>query len=154
MRCSLLAAAAVLAFESAAVACTCTLSDGPAELQHLAAETAGDAVALAEVEVVHTYDPTTSRGEVLRVIRTLAGQPVSLFQVQRDRYPSSASCDIEFEAGQRALLMLYPSADAAAGSMPAYRLSSICRQHLLDKPAYRDEVIRRMQSRIDRGERG
>ena len=153
MRLSLVAAAALVAFDSAALACSCIATDDPAELKRFAAEAAADAVALVEVEIVRPYDHATGQGEVMRVIRTIAGEAATTFQVPRQRFPSSASCDIEFRAGQRELLILYPTAGSAAAT-PAYRISGLCTDHLLDKPVYRDAVIDAIGRKAQPGDRG
>lgn len=152
MRLSLVAAGALLALESAALACSCISTDDPAELKRFAAEASEGAVALVEVEVLSPYDRATGRGEVLRVVQTLAGRAPLTFQVPRAGPPFGASCDLELRAAQREVLILYPSA-ASPNDAPAFRISGLCTDHLLEKPVFRNALIRHIGgSRA--GERG
>ena len=137
-------AAALIALEGAAIACSCINTDDPAELRKLAAETVANAVALVEVEAVSGYNQATGAGEVMRVTRTLAGAAPDRFRIERRNFPSGASCDVEYSAGQRATVLLYQS--AAHGPVPIYRTSGLCTVHLLDKPVFRDELLRLMRA--------
>lgn len=153
MRLWAIAVAGLVAFESAAIACSCVNTDDPAELRRFAAETAERAVALVEVEVVRPYNPSTGQGEVMRVVRTIAGQAPATFRIPRTHVPSSASCDIEYRAGQRDEVILYPAPDSA-GAIPAFRTSGLCTDHLLDKAVFRDVLIERLQRAAAPAERG
>lgn len=146
-----LVAAAILGIESAAFACSCLATDDPVELRRLAAETAPNAVALVEVETVLPYAESNGAGDRMRVIRTLAGTAAAEFRVARGAFPSSASCDLLFDKGQRDVVLLYPASGAAA-TEPTYRISGLCTAHLLDNPIFRDEVARLMAGLP--GERG
>lgn len=146
-----IAAAAVLAFEGAALACSCIATDDPAELKRFAIEAAEDAVALVEVEVLTSYAATRT-GERMRVVRTLAGSAPSEFAVHRRGPPSSASCDVDYTPGQRSLVILYRS-PAATAAVPAYRTSGLCSVHLLDKAVFRDTLRDRIGASAG-GERG
>ena len=147
------AAAALVALESAALACSCIATDDPSELKRFAVEASEGAVALVEAQVVSAYDPATGAGELMRVVRTLAGTAPAQFQVQRAGPPSSAACDVEYRAGEQALVILYPAPAANDGGVPTYRTSGLCTVHLLDKPVYRDALIDRIGVSIS-GERG
>ena len=142
---------AALAIEGVALACSCITTDDPTELQGLASDAARNALALVEVEAQTSYVETQSSERML-VHRVLAGQAPAGFQVERVRIPSSGSCDVEYQKGQRALVILYPSTQATS-SLHVYRTSGLCTTLLLEKPAFRDSVAR--QIGIDRGpERG
>jgi hypothetical protein len=151
MRFAVIGAALLLAAEAAALACSCLATDDPAELQRLAAESGRDAVALVEVEALTSYD-STGEGERMRVIRVLAGTAPALFRIERRRPPSSASCDIEYSAGERSVVILYPAASAESGA--TYRTSGLCTDHLLDKPVFLDAVAREIGAVERAGERG
>ena len=150
MRYWTLAAAAIVAAETAAIACSCIATDDPTELRRFAAEAAQGAVALVEAEAVTSFEATRT-GERMRVIRTLAGNAPAEFTVERGPSPSSASCDVLYNVGDRAIIILYPAEGGGAGSV--YRTSGLCSVHMLEKPVYRDELIRNM-SRLPRPERG
>lgn len=147
----ILAAAAVVAAETAAIACSCIATDDPVELRRFGAEAAQGAVALVEAEALTSFEATRA-GERMRVIRTLAGHAPAQFQIQRGPSPSSASCDVLYEVGDRALVILYP-AEGASGAAPVYRTSGLCSVHMLDKPEFRNSLIRAM-SGAARPERG
>lgn len=138
MHYALIAAVALIGIEAAALACSCMDTDDPAQLRTFAAEASANAVALVEVEALTSYE-TTPAGEQLRVVRTLAGRAPPQFTVERRGVPSSASCDVLYAQGEKALVILYP-ATGAAGSQPVYRTSGLCTVHLLDKPVFRDSV--------------
>ena len=149
-----LAAAALIAAETAAIACSCLTTDDPAELRRLAGETAKDAVAMVEAETILAYQDSNGAGDRMRIVRGIAGQmPAGEFRVARGDFPSSASCDQLYDRGQRALLLLYP-APGATGGEPVYRISGLCTAGLLDKPVFRDEVARLMAGASGLGERG
>ncbi|HET6941894.1 MAG TPA: hypothetical protein VFH89_07005 [Sphingomicrobium sp.] len=149
MRHALLAFAALLALPSAANACSCMDTDDPGQLHEFASEAAKDAIALVEVEAVRDYDPGSGTGEEVRLVRTLAGSSAKGFRIERRPFASSASCDDLLRAGQRAVVILYP-ATSAAGKEPRFRISGLCTNVLLKKPAFRDSVA----SQIGIGERG
>ena len=138
MRYSVLAVAAALAIETAALACSCLATDDPAQLRELAADAAENAIALVEAEALTSYQ-ATGTGERMRVQRTIAGRAPAEFLIERRGIPSSASCDVLYETGQRTVVILYPS-DTTAGALPVYRTSGLCTVHLLDKPVFRDAV--------------
>ena len=152
MRNLTLAAAALLAAETAAIACSCIATDDPAELRRFAADAAQDAIALVEAEALTSFE-ATQQGERMRVVRTIAGQVSAQFTIERGPMPSSASCDVLYEVGDRALVILYPT-ENAAGGVPVYRTSGLCTVHMLDKPVFRDELTRLMSARLPRPERG
>ena len=149
-----LAAAALIATETAAIACSCMDTDDPVQLRQLAAEVAKDALAMAEVETILSFEESKGAGDRMRVVRTVvgAGLPTE-FRVARGHFPSSASCDLLFEKGQRSIVLLF-APPATAGTEPTYRISGLCTAHLLDKKPFRDEVARLMAARGGRGERG
>jgi hypothetical protein len=137
-----LAAAALIAAETAAIACSCLATDDPVELKAMAPEAAKDALAMVEVETTLTFAESKGAGDRMRVISTLAGNAVTgEFRVARGEFPNSASCDLLFEKGERDVVLLYP-APGAPGAEPTYRISGLCTAHLLDKPVFRDEVAR------------
>jgi hypothetical protein len=149
-----LAVAVLIAAETAAIACSCLAADDPAELRALAPEAAKDAVAMVEVETIVTFAESNGAGDRTRVVQQLAGAPVAAeFRVARGEFPSSASCDLLFDKGQRDVVLLY-AAPSAAGAEPVYRISGLCTAHLLDKPVFRDEVARLMAHTSGLGERG
>ena len=154
MRYWMLAAAALVAAETAAIACSCLSTDGPAELKALAPDAARDAVAMVEVETVLTFAESKGAGDRMRVVQRLAGVAVPAeFRVARGEFPSGASCDLLFDTGQRDVVLLYP-APGSPGAEPTYRISGLCTAHLLDKAPFRDEVARLMAARGGLGERG
>lgn len=138
MRFSILAVAAAFAIETAALACSCLATDDPEQLQELAAQVAENAVALVEVEALTSFQATRT-GERMRVHRTIAGKAPPEFIIERRGYPSSASCDVLYEIGQQAVVILYPSTESSE-TLPVYRTSGLCTVHLLDKPVFRDAV--------------
>ena len=144
------AAAALVAIETAAVACSCLATTDPVELKQLAPDAARNAVALVEVETVVPYQDSNGTGDTMRVIRTLAGTAAGEFRVERRHIPSGASCDLLFDKGQRDIVILYPST-RQVGSEPTYRISGLCTDHLLDQPVFRAE-IERLIGKV--GERG
>ena len=145
-----LLAALALAVPTAAYACSCVASDDPAELKQFATDTAKSALALVEAEAITAFDQQSGTGETMRVTRTLAGTAPQSFRIERGPFPSSASCDVLYEKGQKALVVLHaPSTPTAA----VYRTSGLCTGMLLDKPAFRDELVRQL-SRKATAERG
>ena len=149
-----LAAASLIAAESAAVACSCLNTDDPVELRQFAADAAKDAVAMVEVETIVSFAESKGAGDRMRVVRTLVGSGLpGEFRVARGGFPSSASCDLLFEKGQRDIVLLFASPETARGE-PTYRISGLCTAHLLDKKIFRDEVARLMAARASKGERG
>ena len=149
------AAAALLSVPTAALACSCLATDDPVELRRLAPEAARNAIALVEVETLVPFGESNGAGDRMRVVRTLAGSAASEFRVLRGRFPSSASCDLLFERGQRGTVILYPVATAGAdASLPTYRISGLCTGHLLEQPVFRDEMIRLIGGGVTSGERG
>ena len=146
-----LLAGAMLAVPTTALACSCMNTDDPQQLSAFAADAAKNAVALIEAETLVTYEASGRTGESMRVVRTLAGNAAPTFRVERGHLPSSASCDILYEKGQRAVMILYPATDATGGKV--YRTSGLCTDLLLAKPAFRDEVARHIgnKSSTERG---
>ena len=69
----MIAAVAVLAAPSTALACSCLYTENPQELRALAKEVAPNAVALVEAETTLTYAESNGAGDRMRVVRTLAG---------------------------------------------------------------------------------
>jgi len=109
---------------------------------------------MVEVETILPYQESNGTGDRMRVVRTLAGGVAGgEFRVARGQFPSSASCDLLFEKGQRAVVVLY-AGPGTAGAEPAYRIYGLCTAHLLDKPLFRDEVVRLMATQSGLGERG
>ena len=137
---------ALFALPSAALACSCMNTDDPVQLRELAKDAARGAVALVELEAVSDYDPMKEAGEKVRVIRTLSGTAPESFQLSRRRFASGACCDDVLQAGQRRVVILYPV--AGSGS---YRVSSLCTNLLLEKPAFRDAVTAGIGSSGERG---
>jgi hypothetical protein len=148
-----IAAAALVSLEAAAIACSCVATDDPAQLRTMAAETAKDAVALVEVETIVPFHESKGAGDQMRVLRTIAGRASGEFRVERGPFPSSASCDQLFDKGQRSMVVFYP-AIRAGGEAPIYRISSLCTGLLLDRPLFRDEIVRRIRAASLPGERG
>jgi hypothetical protein len=152
MRNGLLLALAVITAEGVAYACSCMVTDDPAQLREFAGEAASGAIALVDAEALTAFQHGGS-GERMAVRRTLAGSAPSEFQVERGPMPSSASCDDLYQAGQRKIVILYP-ARAAAGAIPVYRTSGLCTNLLLDKPTFRDAVAEHIGGAARPGERG
>ena len=136
-------AAAAFALPTAAYACSCVASDDPVELKRYAGDAATNAIALVEAETLTVYQQG-GPGETMRVVRTLAGNAPTDFRIERGRFPSSASCDILYEKGQKALIILFPPEKPASG---VYRTSGLCTGMMLDKPAFRDELVRILASK-------
>ena len=148
------AIAALLAAETAAIACSCLATDDPSSLREMAVDAAKDAVAMVEVETILTFEQSKGAGDRMRVVRSLSGTGVPAeFRVARGHFPSSASCDLLFEKGERDIVLLY-ALPAAPSAQPTYRISGLCTSHLLDKPIFREEVAELMAARSGRGERG
>jgi len=150
----LLAAATLIAAETAAIACSCLNTDDPVELKALAVDAAKDAVAMVEVETVVPFAESNGAGDRMRVVQPLAGSAVPAeFRVARSGFPSSASCDLLLAKGQRDVVLLY-AAPGQSGAGPVYRVSGLCTAHLLDKPLFREEVARHLAPLPGLGERG
>lgn len=147
-----MAIAATLALETGALACSCLNTDEPAELKRLGAQAAEDAVAVVEAEALTSFEATGS-GERMKVVRTLAGQAPRQFIVERGPNPSSASCDVLYRVGERALMILYPS-PGPTDRPTTFRTSGLCTVHFFDKPAFREALIESMGGPPRRGERG
>lgn len=135
----LIAAAAVVGIEAAALACSCINTDDPVELRRFAADAATNAVAVVEAEALSSFQATGS-GERMRITRVIAGQAPVHFTIERGRFPSSASCDVLYNAGERAVMILYPATSSTAAS-PTFRTSGLCTAHLLDKPLFLKAVV-------------
>ena len=148
----ILAAAACLALPTAALACSCMNTDNPQQLRAFAADAAKDAVALVEVETILAFQDSAGAGDRMRVIRPLAGSVQGEFRVERRAFPSGASCDQIFDKGQRGLVILYPSARSGGGE-PIYRISGLCTGLMLERPVFRDELVRQIGNK-DSTERG
>lgn len=147
MRRLLAALLLLVAAESAALACSCVMAPrDAAQRQSMARDTRAGAVALVEVELVSPY-AGPGRGERLRVRRTLAGRAPAVFQVERDRAPSSASCDLEFQRGQRTLILLYPARQPVNARARVYRISASCTSYLLNDAAFRATLLREWSRR-------
>lgn len=153
MRRLLIAAAALLGIEAAAIACSCIATDDPAELRRFAADAAENAIAVVEAEALTSYEATRT-GEKMQVTRIIAGNAPVHFTVERQGSPSSASCDVLYNRGERAVMILYPAAAPAAG--PAtFRTSGLCTVHLFDKPVFFEALIKAVgTTRPAAGERG
>jgi hypothetical protein len=146
MKLSLALAAALLAVPGAALACSCMYTEDPAELRSLAKEVVPNAIALVEAETILTFEESKGVGDRLRIVRSLAGSAEGEFRVERRGFPSSASCDDLHEKGHRAVLILYPAQQPAAGETK-YRISGLCTAGLLQQPVFRDEVARLLASK-------
>ena len=149
------AAAALLSVPTAALACSCLATEDPVELRNLAPEAAKNALALVEVETLVPFAESKGAGDRMRIVRILAGAAEPEFRVERGHFPSSASCDLLFERGQRGTIILYPAAPRATGDgLPTYRISGLCTGHLLDQPVLRGEIIRLIGNEAAPHERG
>ena len=147
-----IAAAALVAIETAALACSCLATTDPAELKRLAPDAAKNALALVEVETLIPFHESQGAGDRMRIVRTLAGSASGEFVVERGHLPSSASCDLLFDRGQGGVVILYPASGQAPG--PKYRISGLCTDHLLDQPVFRNEVQRLIDGGATVVERG
>ena len=153
MRHVLLAAAALVGIEAAALACSCMATDDPVQLRRFAADVAREAVAVVEAEALTSYEATRA-GEKMRVTRIIAGNAPVHFTIQRHGFPSSASCDVLYNVGDRAVMILYPAGAATAASA-TFRTSGLCTVHLLDKPVFFEALVRAVGTRATAaGERG
>ena len=136
----LLAASALIGIEAAALACSCINTDDPAELRSIAADAARNAIAVVEAEALTSYEATRT-GEQMRVTRMIAGNAPVYFTIQRQGFPSSASCDVLYKAGERAVMILYPATAPNAGP-ETLRTSGLCTVHLLDKPVFLEAIVK------------
>jgi hypothetical protein len=130
-----------LAAEGAASACSCVATRDPQELRRLAKDGARNALALVEVDVISGYDALRRRGERLRVRRTLAGRVPASIEVERPHPPSSASCALELQKGQRTFLILYPPTVQRWLGGRRHRVSGLCTANLLSQPVFRAELV-------------
>ena len=152
MRHFLLAAAALVGVEAAALACSCLATDDPAELRRFAADAAREAIAVVEAEALTSYEATRA-GEKMQVTRMIAGNTPVHFTIHREGFPSSASCDVLYKVGDRAVMILYPATAAAAPA--TFRTSGLCTVHLLDKPVFLETLVRAVETgTAGAGERG
>ena len=132
--------------ETSAFACSCIRPPtDPAQQRIHAREVARGALALVEVELVSPYDERLGRGERLRVRRTLAGRAPAVFEVERARAPSSASCDVEFQRRARTWVVLY--APQMRDRTIRYRISASCTGYMLAAPGFRAELAAQMRRR-------
>ncbi len=138
----------IFAAEGVALACSCVQAPtDPQEARTLGRRIARDAIALVEVELLVPYDGLRNRGEQMRVRRTLAGRAPARFQVERRGPPSSAACDLEFQPGRRALILLFPPQLRPAPTMASYRVSTSCTAYLLADPTIRATVAAELDRR-------
>ena len=135
-----LAAAAVIGVEAAAVACSCIATDDPVELRRFAADAAQNAVAVVEAEALTSFEAART-GEQMRITRMIAGTAPVHFNIQRQGFPSSASCDVLYKAGERAVMILYPATVPATGT-PTFQTSGLCTVHMLQKPVFLEALIK------------
>lgn len=139
-----LAVALIATAETAALACTCiALPTDAAERSGLARDLADGAVALVEVKLERAYDRASGSGERLRVVNTLAGQAPSTAVVERDGPPDTARCDLDFRAGERVIVMLYPPRRPEAGEA-RFRLADRCLTQLVGDAPFRAELVAAM----------
>ena len=146
----LLALLLLFAAEGAALACSCDATRDPQELRRFARDSARDAIALVEVDVVSAYDALWKRGEKLRVRRTLAGRAPASIRVERLNPPEEASCDLQLRRGQRTLLILYPPRAGFVRRLlrgSQHRVSGLCTAKLLVQPVFRAAVIAAIRRR-------
>ncbi len=142
MRRFLAALLMLAAAESAALACSCVQAPRDATQRlAMARDMRAGALALVEVELIAPYDGP-GRGERLRVRRTLAGRAPATFAVERNRQPSSTSCDVEFNSRARTLILLYPPTQPVNSRGPVYRVSASCTTYMLADAAFRAELLR------------
>ena len=142
-----IAVVAALAFESAAIACSCMATDDPVRLRELAANAAQGAVAIVEAETLSEFHPG-GPGERLAVRRVLAGHAPQRIQIERGPMASGASCDDLFSLGQRKLVILYRTPAST------YHVSNLCISLLLDKPVFRGAVTDVIDGKARGPERG
>ena len=150
----LIGAAALVGIEAVALACSCINTDDPAQLRRIAADAAKNAIAVVEAEALTSFEATRT-GEQMRITRIIAGNAPVHFKLERQELPSSASCDVLYNVGDRAVMILYPATGSTAGTA-LFRPSGLCTVHLLDKPIFLKAVIDAVGSvgRRTRGERG
>ena len=143
----LLALLLLFAAEGAALACSCDATRDPQELRRFARDSARDAIALVEVDVVSAYDPLWKRGEKLRVRRTLAGRAPASIRVERLNPPDEGSCDLQLRRGQRTLLILHPPRARRLFWGGQHRISGLCTAKLLVQPVFRAALIEGIRRR-------
>jgi len=128
MRKLLLAIALTAGVEDAALACSCIAPSGPEEARADARQIAPNVVAIVEAVTMTPYRPGPDLewgvGEQVRVQRTLFGKAPRTLRLARGRMPSSASCDLMLDKGQRKVLIL------SRGRKGAYRMQGLCSDYL------------------------
>ena len=132
MRNLVLALALAVAAEAAALACSCAFPSDLSEARMHARGTVRRATAIVEADVLTSYDARRQRGEQVRVRRVLFGRAPRSFEVARGGQPSSAACELELNAGERRILILYPATGKLKGR---YGVHSLCSDALLS-PRY------------------
>jgi hypothetical protein len=146
MRKLLLAAAAALAMETAALACSCALPSGPREVRATAAGVTRGAFDIVEAEVLTVYDQRRRRGEEVRVHRSLFARAPARFRVDRPGPPQDGACDLVLNAGERRILVLY------AGNWfnrlrGRYRIHHLCVDFLMRERSYLDVLLQELRAR-------
>ncbi|HEX8214926.1 MAG TPA: hypothetical protein VF582_05585 [Allosphingosinicella sp.] len=119
MRRLVLALALAAGLESAALACSCIALSGPDEARLQARDIAPNVVAIVEAEALTEYQHVpgaeSGLGEQVRVHKILFGQAPKTLRLSRGPMPSSASCDLLLNKGQRKVLILSRGRDGEYG---------------------------------------
>ena len=119
---------------TAAVACSCMAPGTAGESRGTARAALEGASAIVEVEVLAGYEHQARTAEKVRVLRTLWGESPDILTLARGGFPSSASCDLLFETGERRLLILYPSGEAEGPSR--LQPHGLCTDFLVQSPEH------------------
>ena len=142
----LIGLAMLVGAEGAAQACSCMpLTGDPAQMRQLANELAQGAVALVDVDVRSGYNPRTRRGELMRVRQTVAGRAPRDFRIARQGAPSSAACDVEYQAGSNALVLLYRADRPMVRGQRQFRDGGLCVSMFLHNAQFRQMLIEAMR---------
>ena len=149
MRRLLIGIAMFFGAESAALACSCLARPvDPVQLRALANEIAVGATALVEVDVRSGYEVRSRRGERMRVRRTFAGRAPREFRVARgDRPPSSAMCDVDYVAGSRPVMLIYPAERPRDRGQAQFRDAGLCIAMYLHDARFRQMLVEAMRRR-------
>ena len=152
----ILAGAALVAIETAAIACVCVGPLTAEERREAASRIAAQAVAIAEVELAEPLDHKSMRPELYRVRQVHVGSAPAQFRLERDFTRSAdgkvlmrmTSCDVTPPEGKPMTVVLYPS--ATAGS---YRIGGTCDHLFINSPGA-VALVREAARRTAGGERG
>jgi hypothetical protein len=152
-----MAAAALLAFHGAALACVCVAPLSPAEQRETARRIAQQAAAVAEIELVEPMDYEAMRAELYRVVKVHVGQAPEQFRLGREFTRTATgevqmtmtSCDVVPPAEERATVVLYGSPNSRTMG-----IGGTCDHMFINSPGAVDLVRQEAQKLGEDGERG